>query len=80
MTHRAKCSGGLQAGEFLIGTFVTSKNNSSPCKQRRKKFSNRDKNGISAFEQTPKWATEIENPPTIFPFQLSNFLSGANCG
>jgi hypothetical protein len=80
MTHREKCSGGLQAGEFLMGTIGISENNSSPCKQRRKQFSNRDKNGISVFEQTPKWTREIENRRIIFPFQLSNFLSGANCG
>jgi hypothetical protein len=80
MTRREKSSGGLQAGEFLIGTFGISENNSSPCKQRERRFSNRNKNSISAFEQTPKWTRGIENRRTIFPFQLSNFLSGANCG
>jgi hypothetical protein len=55
MTHRAKCSGGgLQTGEFLIGTIGISENNPSPCKQRRKQFSNRDKNSFSALEQIPK--------------------------
>jgi hypothetical protein len=58
MTLLEKCSGGLQTGEFLIGTIGISENNSSPCKQRRKQFSNRNKNGISALEQTPKMERE----------------------
>jgi hypothetical protein len=74
MTHRAKCSGGPQAGKFLMGTFVISENNSSPCKQRRKQFSNRDKNGISGSEQTPKSKRKIENRRTHFPFSIFQFL------
>jgi hypothetical protein len=80
MTRREKSSGGLHPGEFLIETFGISENNSSPCKQRRKQFSNRDKNGISALEQTSNGTREIENRRTNFPFRISNFLSGANCG
>ena len=74
MTHHAKCSGGLQAGEFLIGTFVISENNSSPCKQRRKQFPNRNKNGISALEQTPKMESgklRIAEPFSLFEFPIS---------
>jgi hypothetical protein len=41
-----------------MGTIGISENNSSPYKQRRKQFSNRDKNGISGSEQTPKMERE----------------------
>jgi len=72
MTHRAKCSGGFQASEFLIGTFAISKNNSSPCKQRRKQFSNRNQNGISVLEQNVKNAKlKIADPFSLFEFPIS---------
>jgi hypothetical protein len=74
MTRRAKCDGGLQAGEFLIGTFGISENNSSPCKQRRKQFSNRDKNGISELEpytKMEKGRLKIAEPFPLFEFPIS---------
>jgi hypothetical protein len=72
MTPRAKCSGGLQASDFLIGTFAISKNHPSPCKQRRKQFSNRNKNGISALERTAKnGKLKIADPFSLFEFPIS---------
>src|ERR1700745_2191800 len=81
VTHRVLTSGGLHAGEFLIATFAISENNSSPCKQRRNQISNSNKNGISASRRAPRMQKgKIANTRTIFPFRVSNFLSGANWG